>query len=376
MGLALALLVISLVVPPMVTGKARPLSTNFSLSISTELAEGYVFRSSSLLSDRVPKSNAKNANCQDDDNPLWCYIEEGWVSYNAEANTSPAEKDSVAMSDTFQSFTFNSDAICQVTQHISLNRESTFPVPELDSSLVLTVPRREKSFQAPVDSRTGVEFYFPPTTEQRSYDFYDPFIGKSVPIDFKEKTKIDGKPVYVFEHEILGEKLSPALEETARISAQELADKGSDGLMRMQLSGPASDFYTDQELKELKLSADTQLVMSPFYSMRRTVFVEPNTGIVVDKKERGGTFYARNAKDAKNPQNVIPSRERALYQGTFQWDAKTTKAAFDLANPTIMMLRAANIFSWVMKLSALALLAYGFYIHTRAGKAEELEEAA
>lgn len=366
---AVLCLLVGSLVPPIMSGRQRPLADDVDMELTTEPTQGYLFRGSMLLQGKVPEQHQDDPECQSNDNPLWCYIEAGWVKQTSAATTSPTAEDSVVSSDTIQKFTFSDSPVCEVTQHVDLNRESTFPAVNDDMWMNIATPGLQRSLSSDDLERDGIDFFFPPTTEQRSYEYYDPFLGESRPIDFKEKKMIDGQPIYVYYQRLRGEPLQKLAEASASLSTYGLADAEipahADELPGISLEGDAFHFYTDDELKARKLKRNDTVFMDPYYSLERTVYVEPNTGIIVNKEETGGVYYARNREEAQQLADEPASPHRSLYTGTFNWDGKTQAAAMDAARPTILTLRVSNIIGWVGKVAGVALLLWAAVLYSR-----------
>jgi hypothetical protein len=97
----------------------------------------------------------------------------------------------------------------------------------------------------------GLVFKFPFNTGKRSYDFWDGTLREAVRIDYVETDEIQGTTVYKFEHTI-----EPTVTGTLDAPASVLGEPG-----------------------EGNLTADR------VYSNTRTLWVEPQTGVIFDRQE-------------------------------------------------------------------------------------------
>ncbi|WP_166139717.1 DUF3068 domain-containing protein [Nocardioides ochotonae] len=111
--------------------------------------------------------------------------------------------------------------------------------------------------------REGLVYKFPFGTEKETYDWWDGTAGTTVPAEFVEETDVDGLDVYKFEAE-----LEPTVVGTREVPASVVGERGSDSI-----------------------EADV------VYANKRTFFVEPVTGAVIDRTEEQRSILAIDGEE-------------------------------------------------------------------------------
>jgi hypothetical protein len=109
--------------------------------------------------------------------------------------------------------------------------------------------------QTPVEHQ-GLVFKFPFGTEKTTYDWWDSTLLEAVPIEYTGTEEVAGYETYVFEHTI-----EPTVTGTIEVPADVLGEEGEDSL-----------------------EADR------VYSNVRTLWVEPNTGVVLKRTEQQDNY--------------------------------------------------------------------------------------
>ena len=97
----------------------------------------------------------------------------------------------------------------------------------------------------------GLLVKFPFRTEKKTYEWWDSTLEKPVPITYKSSTSVDGVKVYKFEQTIPPTKVGTQ----------------------------------DTPLSLLGLSGSGNVTADSMYSNTRTLWVEPNTGVVIKRQE-------------------------------------------------------------------------------------------
>lgn len=109
----------------------------------------------------------------------------------------------------------------------------------------------------------GLVAKFPFQTEKKTYDFWDATLGKTVPIQYLGTSTIEGMTVYKFEQTIPATKY---------------------GEMEVPLS-------------LLGLDGDETVTADEMYSNQRTLFVEPETGVIITRTEAQHNTLAYQGED-------------------------------------------------------------------------------
>ncbi|RNL64926.1 DUF3068 domain-containing protein [Nocardioides marmoriginsengisoli] len=108
----------------------------------------------------------------------------------------------------------------------------------------------QEDVQTPV-KHTGLPAKFPFQTEKKTYQFWDSTLRKSAPIDYLGTAKVDGVDTYKF-----GQNIEPTAYTTM-----------------------------DVPLSVLGLAGDDTVTADRVYSNNRTLWVEPETGVILKRSE-------------------------------------------------------------------------------------------
>lgn len=176
----------------------------------------------------------------------------------------------------------------------------------------------------PVKHR-GLLVKFPFDTQKKTYDFWDGTLLKPVAIKYKSSSSIQGVDVYKFEQTI------PA------------TNVGSQDLPLSLLGLPGTDTVT----------ADSM------YSNTRTLWVEPNTGVIIKRQEAQD-----NTLDYDGEPRITTTKVTATF------DAKTVKANVDEYGPLgtqLHLLRA--VLPWVSLFLGVLCIVVGLVVSRRRANA-------
>ncbi len=138
----------------------------------------------------------------------------------------------------------------------------------------------EEGVQEPVEHQ-GLTSKFPFDTQQKSYDFWDSTLREAVPIAYVSTEEIDGVEVYRFEQTI-----------------------------------PPTEFATiDLPASLLGEEGDETLTAQRMYSNNRTLWIEPNTGVIIDREEQQLSSIAYDGTDRITATKVTTSYDDATVSG-------------------------------------------------------------
>ncbi|HEX4190469.1 MAG TPA: DUF3068 domain-containing protein [Marmoricola sp.] len=130
----------------------------------------------------------------------------------------------------------------------------------------------------------GIVAFFPFDTQKKTYEFWDNTALKAYPIKYEGTAKIEGTPVYKF-----GQTIAPTQYGTQEVPLSLLGLSGSQNV-------------TGQEM----------------YSVNRTLWVEPNTGVIIKRTE---------SQNQTLNYNGVP--RLVLSKATVGYDAKTIRTNLD-----------------------------------------------
>jgi hypothetical protein len=169
----------------------------------------------------------------------------------------------------------------------------------------------------------GQLYQFPFDTQKKSYTFYDSSMRKAVPIHYRGTDTIEGLRAYRFEQVITDERLN------ARAAT---------------LSTLTSRFAPGATSAEM------------IYNSRRTVWVEPVSGVIVSVHD----VQRRTLVPATGPETV-------LFAGTFEFDAATLRSVTDDARGGRLQILALRQYVPIgLALLGLLGLGLGYWITRRA----------
>ena len=185
----------------------------------------------------------------------------------------------------------NAALINATVDRITLDRVTAEPVDEPTSTIQLTQSGGDGA--APTGFvRNGLQYKFPFDTEQRAYDYFDASTFTTNPIEFVGETTVGGVEAYEFTQE-LGpiDMWSSIRDHFASIS------DGYDPTVESVLAS-----YKREGMKAgdwgLEGDPEREVDMTRFYTNTRTIWVNPETGQIVNGTEQQFQFFAENQAEA------------------------------------------------------------------------------
>jgi len=207
---------------------------------------------------------------------------------------------------------------------VTLDRQSAMPSGDANSTLQL-VAVGGGSEEAPGGFvRNGVQYKFPFDTGKQSYDYFDASTFTTNPIDFRGESTVGGVDVYEFQQE-----LGPI--DMWKSIRDHFASMGG-GYDKSVESILSSYRRKDTTAGEWGLPGDParKVDMHRYYTNTRTLYVNPETGQIVDGKEDIHQFFAENENDAqafwKDKAAVAAERDhptRTAFAFSAGWNTET-----------------------------------------------------
>ena len=272
-----------------------------------------------------------------------------------------------------------------VDNDVTINRESAIGIPDPTSRVRFYDDGRNDNTDTPVVdtglfARPGIYYAFEPDTQKRSYNFFDLFTQEPLPIDFAdtieqgegEEGAEDGAATaefYEYRHTITAHPLQNSLlraysqpqdllsppTPVSALSPKILDEPAAQLFDAMEITGPATDFYTADELADERvtgdLSAADTVTMRPYYSVDRLVWVEPITGQIVNRDEHYEVFLAADGTPAQ------PAPERTVLSTHAKYDSASREEAQDLASKTVRVVERWEAIGFLATALGIALLA-------------------
>lgn len=371
---ALIAFILSVAVPSITIGAMKLLPQDVEQTISSTPSPAILFDPQASCPAGSPRS---------------CYIVETTAQLTRQQNiTATDSKENVNLSVREEIVrTDNNQAIISTSDHLSLIRDSTYPVLDPSSKLSVKAPSFFMDLETGEFTRDGLQYYFPFETEKRSYDFFDFYAQRAIPLDFLEEKE----GTYVFTHTVTPQNLIDSAtrsythpddisdEPTGAPLQSELSEGQRETLRKMLVTAPASEFYP-QGVSVSGTSVSGTVVLKPYYTATRTITVEPNSGIILDRSDDVFFFLAQNEEEAEataqtfaDNHDVIKDdndmRARTLFQTTMSWDERTQNQAKEAAAPTNSTLAMLRIFTFICQVIGLGLLVFGLWRYNSVRKA-------
>lgn len=316
-------------VPPIFENRARPLSTKEDFTVATDPTDVTV--------------------AEDEDGRPW---RENIVKQHFESTrhtrTAKTDVDSVAKVQSETRTELDHREFASLESETNLNRESVYPQAGPTSSETLRTPWGTTEHAA--FEREGMQYFFPSETEQRSYPYYDSVAQTSEPADFTGTERLNGVPTYMFRQTIEAHPLNETLNKP------------------LHVSGPAKDFYSATERERYDYPADTTVALEPYYTVARTFWVEPTTGLIVNMDEDIDVVLATDRQQVAGFDDAALADARSnrpVFSAHLTWSEDSRTAALDRVARTVNFVKTLAVIGWLGKTAAVVLLASAAWVYYR-----------
>lgn len=376
-----ALLAIAVALPIYVLPKGKVMPKDIESYTVTNEADGLLLDAAALAAGKPVGTNADRTDCKGDSPTISCYIWPAVTLQNqrhiiAQEPTTDKELTLEVGNTVFRTdLPEPKNLISASIDRITVNRKTAFPVDRPVSSFDLTAPTvggGTAEEDTPVFVRDGLQYQFPFGTEKKAYPYFDGQLLQSHDIDFVDKEKMAGETVFRFAQSIGPTEMYPKVE--ARLNADgelSAADKAS--LAALRLKFPAATWgLTRDQVKGWEEGDEKgpEVQMSRYYTVNRTLHVQPDTGVIVKGADEVWMFYARDdaeAADMAKPANrakelAKPTRTALYYPGEFNQatiDTQMQRAKDGLKSMNLI----GQYIPWAAGLLGLILLLIGVILH-------------
>lgn len=172
---------------------------------------------------------------------------------------------------------------------VTVNRSTAEAVSsETNPGGSLQKPRAIEDTQPPTNvalPHEGLTYRFPFGTEKRTYQVFDPIAQKPFDANYDGEEDVNGLTTYRFTQNI-GFDDDGNLVEPVKYAS--LLDDEAD-----------ADVTATAAMWGVEGEPDQRITMSRYYAAQRTFWVDPVTGTIVKKKERGYQYYAEEPLEPK-----------------------------------------------------------------------------
>ena len=265
------------------------------------------------------------------------------------------------------------DALVNATiDRVTVDRVTSEPIDEPVSTLQVVAGGADGDDTAPVGFvREGLQYKFPFDTEQRTYQYFDASTFTTNPIEFMGETSVGGIQAYEFQQE-LGpiDMWSSIRDHFAAIS------DGYDPAVESILASYRREGMTAGQWG-LDGDPEREVDMRRFYTNTRTVYVNPDTGQIVDGKEDIFQFFAEDQDEAETfvssaetmeAERSEPTRTAVRFQSG--WDEETTETTLAGAQESADSLNTfGRVLPTVLGILGVLALIGGIVLGARGGRA-------
>lgn len=368
-----ALLVICVAVPAYVVPRGKVLPKDIDSHTVTDPVGGIVLDSAALAAGRPAADRRRSPECAGDTPRISCFIATDVPLQSRTQLTArePSSRKQVTVEATTELTRTDAPAdrasLGGTVDRVTLDRETRFPVNEPVSTLTATDPTGTRRTETPRFIRSGLDYRFPADTEKKAYPYFDTTVLRNKDIDFVDEEKRDGETVYRFEQTVDPTEMYPALEAMLR-SDGSLSDGDREMLDPLRHTAPAAAWGLDRAEVPGWSATDPRgpdVRMSRYYTVNRTVLVQPDTGIIVDDAEDVWVYYARDDAEARRfatPERrgqELRSPRRTVLEFPARWDRATQDEQMALAKDGLRALAVGEeVIPWAAGiLGVLALVA-------------------
>lgn len=379
--LGAALIVIALALPVYVLPKGKVIPKDIESYTVTDEVEGRLLDAAALAAGKPVGSNASRPECRGDAPVVSCFI---WRDVRLQNQRhiiaqEPTTKKEVTLE--AGNTVFRTDLpeprnlVAATVDRITLTRKTAFPVDRPVSSFDMTAPTvggGTAEEDTPEFVRDGLQYQFPFGTQKKAYPYFDGQVLKSKDIDFVDKETMSGETVYRFEQTVGPTELYPQVE--GRLNADgelSAADLGS--LSALRLKFPAATWGLTRADVPGWAEDDPkgpEVEMSRYYTVNRTLHVQPDTGVIVKGAEEIWMYYARDDAEARTmaePENrereiASPTRTALYFPGVFNQatvDSQMQQAKDGLRRMDLI----GQYIPWGAGFLGLVFLIVGFVLH-------------
>lgn len=343
------LFLLASIVPPAVIGWMRPIDSGLSLNFATRPAPTMLITATSTGLGEIPEENVGRPECRladpsapsapssRADLPYSCLTAVRDTRQVTALTTSDAPKRGEVEVDALLQVRQQDTVLAEIDDSLRLDRRSTFPVSDPVSHLTVSIPHLGSGAVDEGFVREGLHYFFPFPTSRESYAWYDMAAREPLWLDYVGETRHNDVDTYEFHQSI------PAIE--------------------MSHQSAVTIALRPEEQESLATHADSGLG-TPYYAVERTVWVEPESGVIVDIRTEPHLYFAADATEAAE-RAFAPSRDYTIYHTLAEWDEETLAQQHDQATDVAGTLRALQVFAVLLKTLALILVGWAVVLLVR-----------
>lgn len=307
------LFIIASAVPPVVISQMRPLEAGVSQTYSTRPNDTLSLLAPLSGTAGVPEPHRGRPECAAGEYPqapYSCFVVDTTSHRTTDLETRKGPDTEELAVDARTQVTVDGDVLAELDDEVILDARSAFPVPDPVSRMALSLPEPVGEVQSDPFVREGLQYYFPFPTGRQSYPLFDPVSRRELLLDYVGETERNGIDTYEFHHRFVGLEVPRDL----------LGDT----------SGPGT----------------------PRLSVDRTVWVEPESGTIIDILVDTHLYFAADDRET-GERAFSPSPDHTIFHTVSTWDEDTLARQADHAASDLSTLRFLQVMAVGLKGAAL-----------------------
>lgn len=360
----LALLLVGSILPRFIITSLKQLPEDSRFESATEPTTALLIDAPAYRAGQVPAANVGRPGCEGEEPDFSCFLISSEVQLERVTTTSPSEKKKAVEVQSLSTLNAGDTELYRLDDQVRLTVDSAFPVPEPASSVALSLPGVGLSVETGEFSRTGLQYFFPFTTERVSYDFFDPLAQVPAPLDFVDLVEHEGMRAFHFQQDLKAvnlmsslahaytqpDDISDAPELDPLLRPSEMSAEELESISGLRIGGPAGRFYDTGELAAHGFSTEERISLSPYYAVDRSLWVEPASGVTLDREEEVYLYLAADQEEATEMADAFAAGgeanpNRTLFAGSLAWDGVSQAAAREEAQSNKSILKVLEVIS-------------------------------
>ena len=394
--LGAAMLIFAIALPTYVVPKGKVLPKDIVSTTGTDPIKSNLLDANALAAGKPVQDKASRPECRGKDKQVSCFILKD-VELQSQRFTRAQEPtdDKVVTLEAGQTL-FRTDReepknlVNATVDRVTLDRKTQMPVPDPVSTLDVNAPALSPNAEAAIGpfTRPGIQYQFPMGTDRRSYDYFDAQALKAQPIDYVGEEEQGGEKVYKFHQTVAPVELHSRLKEQLEADGDlSKADESTLASLRLKfpakiwgIEEPAQDKAENKDDKDKQDEKDeksTEVELSRYYTVNRTLWVQPDTGVIVNGEEEIWQFYAKDQAEAdemvkpENRQAEIDNPKRTALYIPGAWNETSKEQQMDKAKEGLSTLKTmGTTVPWILGPLGLLLLLAGLIMALKRRRAE------
>ena len=350
-GLGTFLFVLSILIPTVLVPRLRVIPLDAGGRTVTEETTATLFDARAFATNTALDQYKNDPDCTaEGDLPTKCFIGNTPVQGVRNISTvEPSDKKLVTLRAGNVLMRLNkneAEALISATvDTVTLDRRSAYPKDDSTGAF----------------PREGLQYQFPFHSERKSYPYFDTTAQTAHPIDYLDDETRHDVNTYTYTQKLDAVNMFDAIQGVFTRDGN-VTDKEKAALAGLRMRSTAGRWYSPSELQERGLKPDDNIVMTRYYTVERTLNVEPTTGVIVMGQEKLHYFFASTPEEADT---VVRTGEVSPYRTALrvdaQWNSDTQDAQTSKATEGRTKLKALATARYISLLLGVAMLFWAAY---------------